>query len=83
MTIGNPVGGYQYIGKLEWLPLGEFKSKGDYVSGDLKREPSPKLALTGAYAYNDRTFRNRDQLGSFLYNEDGSFATFSTERFFR
>lgn len=82
LTIGNPVGGYQYIGKLEWLPFGEFTSKGDYSSCDLKREATPKLAITGAYAYNNRTFRSRDQLGSFVRDANGDYITFSTERVF-
>lgn len=82
LTIGNPVGGYQYIGKLEWLPLGAFSSKGDYSSGDLKREETPKIAFTGAFAFNDRTFRSRDQLGSFITNSEGDYMTFSTKRVF-
>ena len=59
-----------------------FTSKGDYSSGDLKREPKPKLAITGAYAYNDRTFRSRDQLGSFIEHSNGDYASFTTERVF-
>jgi phosphate-selective porin OprO/OprP len=82
ITQGNLGGGYQYIGKLEWLPLGDFTSKGDYSGSDLKREATPKLAITGAYAYNNKTSRNRDQLGSFIQNNDGSYATFNTERLF-
>jgi phosphate-selective porin OprO/OprP len=82
LTIGNPVGGYQYIGKMEWLPLGEFTSKGDYSSGDLKREATPKIAFTGAFAYNDRTIRSRDQLGDFMTNSEGDYMTFTTQRVF-
>ncbi|MFY0689891.1 MAG: FmdC precursor [Cyclobacteriaceae bacterium] len=44
VTASN-VGGYEYTGRLEYLPFGEFASKGDYFGSDLKREPKPKLAI--------------------------------------
>jgi hypothetical protein len=47
------IGGYHYIGRVEWLPLGEFSSKGDYFGADLKREKAPKLALATSYSMNN------------------------------
>ena len=44
MTSDNK-GGYDYTGRVEVLPFGEFQSSGDYFGGDLKRELTPKLSL--------------------------------------
>ncbi len=65
ITIDN-LGGYDYTGRIEWLPLGKFTGKGDYFSSDLKREETPKLMLAATYDYNDRATRERGQNGSFL-----------------
>ncbi|MFT6936390.1 MAG: hypothetical protein ACJA1N_000686, partial [Saprospiraceae bacterium] len=59
------IGGYHYIGRLEWLPMGEFTSKGDYVGADLKREKKPKLALAASYSLNQGASRQK-QSGRFL-----------------
>ncbi len=37
--------GLAYTGRVEVLPLGKFKSKGDYSMGDLAREEKPKLSV--------------------------------------
>ncbi|MCZ6520745.1 MAG: porin [Bacteroidetes bacterium] len=65
ITVDN-AGGYDYTARLEILPFGTFISKGDYFSADLKREPSPKLAIGLTYDYNDDASKSRGQLGSFL-----------------
>lgn len=65
ITKGN-VGGYDYTGRLELLPFGEFAGKGDYFSADLKREETPKLALGITYDNNDRASKQKGQLGSIL-----------------
>lgn len=71
VTAGN-MGGYQYTGRMEFLPFGNFSgSKGDYNGADLKREQSPKLAIGVTYDYNDRAGRNRGNLGSFI-NANGA-----------
>ncbi len=62
----NNLGGYGYTAKLEALPFGNFQSKGHYVGSDIKREPSPKLAVAVAYDINVRAGRERGQKGSFL-----------------
>jgi len=64
--IDNNVGGYDYTGRIEILPMGEFTGKGDYFGSDLKREPSPKLAIGLTYDFNDGAGRQRGQLGDYL-----------------
>lgn len=61
--------GYNYTGRIEVLPFGNFSKKGDYFEADLAREPTPKLALGSSYDYNVQALRSRGQLGSWL---DGS-----------
>ena len=65
ITKGNE-GGYDYTGRLELLPFGEFAGKGDYFSSDLSREPKPKLALGVTYDNNDRASKEKGQLGSIM-----------------
>jgi phosphate-selective porin OprO and OprP len=59
-------GGYDYTGRVEFLPFGEFKSDGDYSGSDLSREETPKLAIGITYDYNDGATREGGQLGDFL-----------------
>lgn len=70
ITAGNQ-GGFNYTGRLEWLPMGEFTKKGDYFGADLKREEKPKLAIGYTYNFNDDAVRQQGQLGEFLYTSDG------------
>lgn len=65
ITTGN-LGGFDYTGRLELLPLGAFTSKGDYFGSDLKREETPKLALGLSYDYHDNASKARGNTGSFL-----------------
>lgn len=72
ITEGN-FGGYNYTGRLDLLPFGEFEGKkDDYISSDLKRQSTPKLALGATYNFNDGAVRQQGQLGSFVYTTDGS-----------
>jgi phosphate-selective porin OprO/OprP len=71
VTEGNE-GGLQYTGRLEFLPFGEFASKGDYSQGDLKREPKPKLMVGVNYDLNQDAVKTRSNLGSYMLREDGS-----------
>jgi phosphate-selective porin OprO/OprP len=64
-VVGND--GLCYTGRLEWLPLGEFKNSGDFSEGDLEMEPKPRLALAAGYGYNIRARRTGGQLGAELY----------------
>lgn len=71
VTEGNE-GGLQYTARLELLPFGTFKSKGDYSASDLKREQKPKLSLTFTYDLNEDAVRERGVLGDYMFKSDGS-----------
>jgi hypothetical protein len=76
ITAGNlSRGGFSYTGKLEFLPFGEFTSKGDYKGGDLKREQKPKLAVSIAYNFNDNAVRERGVLGDFVTDAAGDYVS--------
>lgn len=72
ITSGN-LGGHQYTGRVEFLPFGNFASKGDYKGSDLKREAKPKLAIGVTYDYNNNAVKTRSNQGSYMINEDGNF----------
>ena len=65
-VIINDENGYQYTGRIEFLPMGEFTGKGDYYGADLAREKTLKMAIGITADYNNNTFRSRGNLGSFL-----------------
>lgn len=66
------LGGYQYTGRLEVLPMGDFE---DYAGADFVREPSPKLAIGATYDYNDDAVKTRSNMGSFMVTDYGFFQT--------
>lgn len=65
-------GGFGYTYRMEFLPFGEFQSKGDYVGSSIKRETSPKLALGFTYDNNRKAGRERGQKGSWIYDGNGN-----------
>ncbi|MFK7782193.1 porin [Psychroserpens sp.] len=65
-------GGLQYTARLEFLPFGTFKSKGDYSQSDLKREQKPKLMVGFTYNYNQDAVRERGFAGDYMITSDGS-----------
>jgi hypothetical protein len=69
VTEGNE-GGLQYTGRLELLPFGAFKSKGDYSQSDLKREEKPKLMLGFTYNFNEEAVRERGFAGDYMIRTD-------------
>ncbi|MEQ9303720.1 MAG: porin [Marinoscillum sp.] len=69
----NYVNGRQYTSRVEILPMGSFKSKGDYIGADIERQPTPKLAIGVTYDYNQKTPRSRGNLGSFLTDMEGNY----------
>ena len=71
VTEGNE-GGLQYTGRLEFLPFGNFKSKGDYVQADLNREKTPKLMVGFTYNLNQNAVRERSGLGDYMFKSDES-----------
>ncbi len=74
ITEGN-LGGHQYTARLEFLPFGKFKSKGDYSGSDLKREKSPKLMIAATYDHNNNAVKNRSNQGSYMTNDVGFYET--------
>lgn len=74
VTTGN-LGGHQYTGRLELLPFGNFTGGGDYLGADLKREPTPKLALGVSYDYNNNAVKTRSNQGSYMETDTGFFQT--------
>ena len=69
VTEGNE-GGLQYTGRLEFLPFGAFKSKGDYSQSDLKREVSSKLMVGFTYNFNENAVRERGFAGDYMIRND-------------
>lgn len=48
-------GGLKYGGRVSFYPLGFFANGNERVFTDFVREKTPKLAIGGAYSYNDGT----------------------------
>ncbi|MDC0514810.1 OprO/OprP family phosphate-selective porin [Flavobacteriaceae bacterium] len=71
ITEGNE-GGLQYTSRLELLPFGEFKYKGDYSQSDLSREESLKVMFSVTYDYNQNAVKTRSNMGSYMFRADGS-----------
>ena len=64
-TEGND-GGLEYTGRVEFLPMGAFTGKGDYISSDLKREQTPKLSIGVTFDQNENAAREGGNLGSYV-----------------
>ena len=64
--------GFDYTFRLEFLPMGSFASKGDYVGAAITRENKPKLAIGITYDINKNSVKERGQLGSFITYTDTS-----------
>ncbi|SDH79905.1 porin [Winogradskyella thalassocola] len=63
----EPDNGLAFTGRLELFPFGAFKSNGTLFEGDIKREESPKLMLSGVYHYNNNARRTRGTIGDELF----------------
>lgn len=74
VTKGN-IGGHQYTGRVEMLPFGKFKGKGNYSGSDLKRENTPKLAIATSYDFNNNAVKTRSNMGSYMRTDTGFFQT--------
>lgn len=70
VVTGN-LGGHQYTGRLEFLPFGTFKGKGDYKQADLAREKTPKLMLAATYDINVDAVRTRSNMGAYMITDVG------------
>ncbi|MBK7343628.1 MAG: FmdC precursor [Saprospiraceae bacterium] len=71
LSIDNE-GGFEYVGRLEFLPLGEFTGKGDYTQTDFAREVKPKASFGATYSFNEGTPR-QSATGRFLIDSTGSY----------
>jgi len=70
--VQDNLGGYQWTARVEVLPFGNFKGKGAYTGGALKREESPKLAVGATYDFNDNSVKDRSNMGSYMLIDDAS-----------
>ncbi|WP_369766070.1 porin [Flavobacterium sp. WC2429] len=59
--------GISLTGKVELFPLGSFTKNGSHFEGDLMREKTPKLMLSGAFSQNNNAGRSQGQLGNDLF----------------
>ncbi len=64
---GRADDGIALTGKAELFPFGAFAKDGTYFEGDIVREPTPKLMLSGAFHQNNRALRTQGQLGDDLF----------------
>lgn len=64
-----PDNGLAYTARLELYPFGSFTDNGTFFEGDIAREQTPKLMLSGVYHYNDEARRTRGTLGGDLYDK--------------
>jgi hypothetical protein len=74
VTTGNE-GGHQFTGRIEFLPYGDFESKGDYRGSDLKFEQNQKLSFAFGYNLNKNAVRTRGNQGAYMINNNGLYAT--------
>ncbi|WP_369048329.1 porin [Tenacibaculum sp. UWU-22] len=67
------LGGYQYTGKIEFLPFGKFLGKGDYSGGDLERQKKHKLAVAISCDFNNNAVKTKSNQGSYMTTTDDGF----------
>jgi len=65
----EPDNGLAFTGRLEVFPFGTFESNGTLFEGDIKREETLKLMLSGVYHYNNKARRTRGTIGDDLYEQ--------------
>lgn len=58
--------GFCYTARVEFLPLGDFTSWGDYFQGDIVREERPKVSIAIANAFNRNAIRTGSQIGAVM-----------------
>lgn len=64
---GKADDGVAVTGKVELMPLGAFTNDGTYFEGDIVREKTPKLLVSGAFQQNNLARRTQGQLGDDLF----------------
>ena len=74
VTTGNE-GGYQFTGRVELFPFGNFSTKGDYRGSDLQFEKNSKLSVAFGYDLNMDAVRTRSNQGSYMNIDTGLYST--------
>ena len=64
---GRADDGVAVTGKAEVFPFGAFTRDGTYFEGDIVREKTPKLMLSGGFQQNNQALRTQGQLGGYLF----------------
>ena len=64
---GGENDGVAVTGKAEIFPFGAFAKNGSTFEGDLMREQTPKVLLSGAFQQNNHALRTQGQLGADLF----------------
>lgn len=75
-------GGLEYTGRVEYLPFGSFKNKGDYFQSDLEREEALKASLGVTFDFNHDAVRQRGNMGAYVLDSNGNFVTQSLSTWF-
>lgn len=75
--------GYNYIGRLDWLPMGSFKQGGDFVELDVAYEESPKIAFGTAISFNNNAVRIDGERGAFLFQQNTDITTYVLDGVFK
>ena len=65
----EPDNGFALTGKLELFPLGSFTKDGTNFEGDIVREKSPKVLISGAFSNNHKARQTQGQLGADLFEK--------------
>ena len=65
----DPDNGFALTGKLELFPLGSFTKDGTNFEGDIAREKTPKVLLSGAFSNNHKARQTQGQLGPDLFEK--------------
>tara|TARA_B100000809_G_scaffold266838_1_gene332070 strand:- start:17621 stop:18814 length:1194 start_codon:yes stop_codon:yes gene_type:complete len=74
-VVTENLGGHQYTGRLEFLPFGDFKGKGDYKGSSLERESTTKLAVGVSYDFNNNAVKTLSNRGTYMANDIGYYET--------
>ncbi|MGL4584771.1 MAG: porin, partial [Flavobacterium sp.] len=63
---GSESDSYALTGRVELFPLGSFSKNGAFFEGDLAREQTPKLMLSGTFHHNNNAQNSQGQTGTRL-----------------
>ncbi|MDM1396182.1 porin [Myroides odoratimimus] len=63
---GSESDSYALTGRVELFPLGSFSKNGAFFEGDLAREATPKLMLSGTFHRNNNAMKSQGQTGNKL-----------------